>query len=586
MEEILFVTATVARLDGEIDALNARRAALLRRLNQLRPPARVLPPETLALVFHYAAQHAPARASPLLLGAVCSLWRDVASSTPLLWTDIDPVPIRRNAQHSDAALLRLYFRNARALPVALHLKLDRLSSSPSAASEDILRAVFLENSRSIGALVCSSKSSLRQRWAMLAPALAQAHFPNLRRLEINLRGAPLSRFERPMFPHAPRLSRVLFSGYHLPHETFWEQITVLELSSLPVSQCLESLVRCPNLVHFRCTSPRPSHKPLDSAIDGLAPVTFPHLTKFEWMGSLAEWDVFLYSYVRLPNLHHLILGSSHPLSRPLDPTVPPSATDVPTTCPDLWKGFLRHMKCLSILECTVFHSSQEWLDIFDIFSSTVHTLRFTAFRDAEETVHLLRALQINYGGSAAKNYLPNLKSLSATLDLHPDRSKHVLDILCSRRVRPIVPVPPTPDSLSLNVTLDSSSDWSSLSDSVPSIVIYDPDSDSSSNPPLPIPPPPPPLSEETPSPASSSTFTPTPPPPPLPPRPKAANDYLINTFVDHDYWSTHTRLEEATIKCWPFGFDFGEREREIARSLKDGGLNLEVFGQANRVDWL
>ncbi|KAF7783375.1 hypothetical protein Agabi119p4_1399 [Agaricus bisporus var. burnettii] len=524
MDEISFVTATVARLDCEIERLNDHRASLLRRLNHIQPTTRTLPPETLALIFHHAL-HAR-QTTPLLLGAVCSHWHAVAWSTPLLWTTIDPLPIRRNAQPSDAALLRLYFRNARALPVSLHIKLDRLSSSPSAASEDILRAVFSENSVSIGALVCTSKSSLRQRWAMLAPKLARSPFPNLKRLEINLRGAPLSRFDTPMFTYAPRLSTVLFSGYHLPHDHFCDQITVLDLSSLPVSQCLESLVRCPNLVDFRCTSPRPSHKPVDSVMSKhRPPYTFPHLQKFEWIGSLSDWDIFLYTYINLPHLQHLILGHSHPLSRPLDPTLPPSTPNIQTTDPGLWKSFFKRMKSLHTLELTVFHSAEEWLEVFDILSSTLSTVTFTAYRDADEIVHLLRALTLSYPTTTTpnkKNYLPNVKSLSATLDLHPDKSNFVLDMLCSRRIRPIM--------VHNDVTLDSASDVSSTSTS--------------------------------------------------------SNDYLVHTSVDVEYWSTHTRLQEATIKCWPFGFDFGEREREVARLLKEGGLLLDVFGQARRVDWL
>lgn len=606
MDEIAFLTSTVRRLETEIDRLNNQRAAFLRRLNEITPATRVLPPETLALVFHHASEHVPLtlelfpnkkppRVSPVLLGAVCSHWRQVAWSTPALWTYIDPVPIRRNAQHSDASLLRLYFTNARALPVAIQIKLDRLSSSPSTASEDILRAVFTENSRNIRILMCTSKSSLRQRWAMLVPKLAQAHFENLERLEINLRGAPLSRYDTAMFVNAPKLSRVTFAGYHLTHETFWEQITVLDLSSLPINQCLETLIRCSNLVDFRVSTPRQSNKSVELAMHTLSAVTLEHLEKFEWVGALAEWDVFLYTHVRLPNLRHLALGNSQPLSRVLtdgdDPTS--DAHEPRTTDPELWKTFFRHVKNLAVLECTVFHSTQEWLDIFDIFS-TIHTLRFTAFRDADETLRLLRALQITAladggGGSssssnadpmggggvpeAPKNYLPNLKVLSATLDLHPDRSKQVLDILCSRRLRPMLPVPPPPPPLPpspsppLLPPLPQIHPWGATMTAAAITTI-------------------PPTTTTTPSDASStssesssssiiSTVMDTQP-----------NDWLINPNPDITYWNTHTRLEEAAIKCWPFGYEFGEREKEIAKVLKESGLKLEVFGQSTLVDWL
>ncbi|EKM77096.1 hypothetical protein AGABI1DRAFT_115482 [Agaricus bisporus var. burnettii JB137-S8] len=92
------------------------------------------------------------------------------------------------------------------------------------------------------------------------------------------------------------------------------------------------------------------------------PYTFPHLQKFEWIGSLSDWDIFLYTYINLPHLQHLILGHSHPLSRPLDPTLPPSTPNIQTTDPGLWKSFFKRMKSLHTLELTVFHSAEEWLE--------------------------------------------------------------------------------------------------------------------------------------------------------------------------------------------------------------------------------
>jgi hypothetical protein len=651
MDEITFLTATVQRLDDEIARLNKSRAGLLRRLNAIRPISKGLPPETLALVFlHASTSHA--RCSPLRTGSVCSHWRQIAWSTPSLWTSIDPIPIRRNAQPSDAQLLNLYFSNARALPVSIQIKLDRLSSSPSQASEDILRTIFCENAAQIGTLVCTSKSSLRQRWAMLAPKISHALFSNLKKLEINLRGAPLSRYDQPMFVHAPVLSRVSFVGYQLPQETlgFWEQMTVLELNALPVSQCLETLVKCVRLQEFRCTSPRQAQVHVDVAMHERTPVELGCLTKFEWVGALAEWDVFLYTHVRMPNLRHLVLGNSHPLSRPIEPLVNPPLPPAPpippipipppgpTTDPELWRSFFRHVKALDVLECTVFHSAQEWLDIFEIFGSSLRVFKFTAFRDTEETTRLLRALQLTYephhdGGEAdvdvqmedvgegggreeasnsssstrrRRNYLPHLEQLHATLDLIPSNStKLVLDILCSRRIRPLViappPAPPAPapvppahprmdednrtmaSTISNSSTITQSSTVSSSSATSSSFI----------------------TPMEMDSGGSSSSI------PETEKEQEDVNDYLGNPRPDYGYWETHTRINTAIIKCWPFGVEFGERERRVARLLKfgfesggsplgEGGegkgkgrakggedeMVLEVWGQSERVGWL
>ncbi|KXN88405.1 hypothetical protein AN958_07387 [Leucoagaricus sp. SymC.cos] len=451
---------------------------------------------------------------------------------------------------------------------------------------------------------------------MLAPKLSHARFPNLERLEINLRGAPLSRYDSAMFVHAPSLTRVSFTGYHLPHETFWEQMTVLELNALPVSQCLETLAKCSSLVEFRCTSPRQSHRSVEIAIHAADIVTLEHLVRFEWIGAFADWDVFLYQNVRLPNLRHLVLGNSHPLSRPLDQT--PGDQQQPqrtTTDPDLWKGFLRNIKSLDVLECSVFHSAQEWLDIFDIVGHSLHTLKITAFRDAEETVKLLSALQLTYELKADedgaveddhttnRNYLPNLKTLHATLDLHPDRSKLVLDILCSRRLRPLVPIPPSLPLPPL-LPIPDIDDISIISSSISSLPPLPPSPSTSISDLPPLPPSP---SASLPIPLPSTSTSPDPEPSTssvssssdtlnvslssssslLSPPPKNPNDYLSNPTADTTYWLTHTRLDTAMIKCWPFGFEFEEDERRLAKLLKEeGGLKLEVFGQSERVGWL
>ncbi|KAF5350055.1 hypothetical protein D9756_009299 [Leucocoprinus leucothites] len=674
MEEVVFLTATVQRLDSEIARLNSARAALLRRLNAIRPISRALPPETLALIFAAAAQppsssssttkSPTSRASPLLIGSVCSHWRQIAWSTPILWTFTDPVPIHRNAQPSDAHLLRLYFANARALPIHVQIKLDRLSSSPSASSEEILRAVFIENSHNIASLVCTSKSSLRQRWAMLAPKLTHAQFPQLRKVEISLRGAPLSRYDEAMFVNAPVLTRISFMGYHLPHETLrlWEQMTVLELSALPASQCLETLVKCTRLQEFRCTSPRPPHRSVDVVMHNPSTqvVELEHLTKFEWVGSLADWDVFLYTYVRLPNLRHLVLGLSHPLSRPLTDTpllplqppvpqppppnavavvVPPAAAPPapaaaapapvpvvpaaaanppdpvppplpPTTDPSLWKSFLLHTKSLHTLELSVFHSADEWLDVFDIVGSTLHTLKFTAFRDAEETVRVLRGLLFTYDvlpagevrgreeGEERRNCLPALKTLHVALDLHPERARVVLDVLCSRRIRPLAAVPPPiqvvdSDTVTLASTISSVSTVSNSSSSAGSSVsggevdpndwLADPRVDDEiwadrvkdgDDPSRSLECGTPTTSTSTSSPTctytttSTSTIS-------LP-----NNDNPTTKSNARSSSSMRTRLEHATIKCWPFGFEFGERERSVCELLRRSGMVLEVLGGA------
>jgi hypothetical protein len=72
--------------------------------------------------------------------------------------------------------------------------------SLSAVLEEIFSAVFIESSPNIGLHVCTPKSFLCQRWAMLV----LKHPFRLFRFEINLRGAPLAQYDSSFPCHVRR----------------------------------------------------------------------------------------------------------------------------------------------------------------------------------------------------------------------------------------------------------------------------------------------------------------------------------------------------------------------------------------------
>jgi hypothetical protein len=174
------------------------------------PAIGILPPEILALVLHYAIQELPLnRRRPRT-----SRWYFALGQHPRSGPTSTPSP-------TDAALLRLYSENAGTLPVSLPSHLDRLSTSHPTTSE------FL----------------VGQQWAILVRKLTQSHLPNRQRLKIAVPSPAPTALCSPTHPISLKSS--------FPGTSFHTRmITALQLSFLPVYQCLKSLVRCTNLIDF------------------------------------------------------------------------------------------------------------------------------------------------------------------------------------------------------------------------------------------------------------------------------------------------------------------------------------------------
>ncbi|KAF9443286.1 hypothetical protein P691DRAFT_609822, partial [Macrolepiota fuliginosa MF-IS2] len=114
-DEITLVQDRICVLESKIASLNEERAQLLRRCNELRSPVKkYLPPEVLSNIFQFACSDALTKSHantnvlmqtlpydidlpnwksngpylPVVLGSVCSFWRQVVQSTPQVWTII------------------------------------------------------------------------------------------------------------------------------------------------------------------------------------------------------------------------------------------------------------------------------------------------------------------------------------------------------------------------------------------------------------------------------------------------------------------------------------------------------------------
>ena len=89
----------LAELDALLERLRLKRHDLTRKINRFHSPIiRQLPPDVMSTIFEFClpdfADHQvypyPTEdlSIPLSLGAICSYWRDIAWSTPSLWSSL------------------------------------------------------------------------------------------------------------------------------------------------------------------------------------------------------------------------------------------------------------------------------------------------------------------------------------------------------------------------------------------------------------------------------------------------------------------------------------------------------------------
>lgn len=309
-------------LDDLIIQLRSRRAVLLRRTNFEQSHICRLPSELLAEIFQLAdaidktAGCSPSKRrhplTPMRLGAVCSHWREVAWSSPQLWTQM-PLTGCWAWQHNFpiAATFRTYFQNLKATSLKLLVNCFRggpLDSSDGEADgiphEDAFNTVFVENA---GKLRAMDFSMWPRPWL---PHIARVQqtiaFSNLE--EVRMRSIFDSLDTTFSITNAPRLRSVELTGVlgsatiNLP----WNGITHLNLSQVSSDICLKLFVQCSNLTSFSCRDLSSSSTSVSNEIK--KPVTFEHLKEFHYLDCevTRPWRDVMGQYLTFSSLESVI----------------------------------------------------------------------------------------------------------------------------------------------------------------------------------------------------------------------------------------------------------------------------------------
>ncbi|KXN86733.1 hypothetical protein AN958_09724 [Leucoagaricus sp. SymC.cos] len=350
--DIPSLQAEIQRLDTFIHELNAQRALVLRKLNQLSSTTGALPPELLSTIFTHAypppslsprinlqtleaddpvsggprlsiaaataiLPDPPAReeliAKPLTLGAVCNHWRQVARETPALWSAIDlrPMPSRLSSAVA-AERLGLYSQNAGSgglnVQIVFHWSaaLGMIDEAFERAVQPLTEVLFSPGLLSQTRILVLSNPPVA--WL---PYLSTG-FLNLHTLALictvpALEHSPFS------LTNVPSLRNVSIRGINNFSITLpFNQLEFLNLRDMPLDSMIQLLLFCTNLKTFRT---RASTRSRVSNTQQLlaSPVILNSIEYFEWQDPYDPLSTRIRN-LRLPSLRYLHFHEDFPTS--------------------------------------------------------------------------------------------------------------------------------------------------------------------------------------------------------------------------------------------------------------------------------
>ncbi|KAF5350060.1 hypothetical protein D9756_009292 [Leucocoprinus leucothites] len=252
------------------------------------------------------------------LGAVCSRWRYIIWQAPHLWTDC-----LLTLPNCPLNVTKLALKNTQGNPITALIDFNSRISSAK------LRTILVEHRSHIQCLRISlSPWDARQEWVATAQFLDSPHsFPSLRELSINgdigkgsIAWDHLRLFIQCDQPH--QLAYVRPRNHFTPWHVANEWLTVLHICNvIPIDQCCRLLLHSPNLIQFRCVTPRPSSKlfePASLLSPSSPPIFRDKLEVLEWgiypRSGSDEWYLWLLSAFRFPSLRHLSWVANRPMA--------------------------------------------------------------------------------------------------------------------------------------------------------------------------------------------------------------------------------------------------------------------------------
>ncbi|TFK42221.1 hypothetical protein BDQ12DRAFT_732921 [Crucibulum laeve] len=290
------------------------------RLADCLPIALLLPPEILSEIFlsviepNSADKHAY-RVSPFLFGKICSRWREIAWSDPLLWSSIRLYLDLAKHTPTISELLDEWLRRTGRCPLTIWLGFDDRESKfwMSNPPSDIMNQLVEH---------C-------ERWENIEFFLPNAHcheyFHAIAKVEnrlpllTSLSLRPINydnwtqRFRLDWFGETPKLHQLSVFNYYIADMSIaWSQLTHFNGTTLTMDECLEVLARTSNLVH--CFF-RQVYEEQDEYTLPESPIFLPYLHTLHVVDASVSWSIpLLLKLITSPALRVLKLNPSEAAS--------------------------------------------------------------------------------------------------------------------------------------------------------------------------------------------------------------------------------------------------------------------------------
>ncbi|KAJ7626980.1 hypothetical protein FB45DRAFT_920432 [Roridomyces roridus] len=257
------IEAQIFKLESELTLLQAERQRIHRKLADVVYPVLELPDEITSEIFvryvgeapnevflPYSDDYPPPIPSPVVLASVCSLWRNVALSTPSLWTYFYHCPSQRPSprpiMHLIDAMEKWLSRTGQ-LPLHLHIELPEAGTPEREQMLDLIS----RHSSHWGVLDLASTIPI------IFPPSIEGPLRCLTRFSLRIDEPDNS--DLPALPLAPHVHAVHLVGVrYMDWSTAipWSQLTTLRVQEIGLGEFLSALEQAQNLEVLGFTSCR------------------------------------------------------------------------------------------------------------------------------------------------------------------------------------------------------------------------------------------------------------------------------------------------------------------------------------------
>ena len=234
----------LAELDALSERLRLKRYDLKRKINRLHSPIiRRLPPDVTSTIFEFCLSDFTDHDFfvPLSLGAICSYWREIAWSTPSLWSSlVVRVP---SDSHIITGIAQEWLARSGQLPLSIRISSSTLYNNTFSALADII-------------------NQYSTRWSELdlyIPGCCYQHFHATHNHAPILKSIRFHTVDNATDLNlqltCPRLERANLSFVQMGGvEIQWDNLTHLTLHSISSCDCFLILRKTPRLVFCKVSS--------------------------------------------------------------------------------------------------------------------------------------------------------------------------------------------------------------------------------------------------------------------------------------------------------------------------------------------